>query len=260
MSSAARNTAGNMSDNTIGNYVKRSAAVSNLHEHRFGDQEHLFDAAADQLADCIEKAVATRGFAQLAFSGGKSPEALFRRLAKMVLPWSRLRLTLVDERFVPPDHPDSNERLIRATLLQGPAAAATLVPLYRAGESLDGAAACADHDLRQWPLPFDAVVLGMGEDGHTASWFPDAPELSALLREGNERRVQVAHPQIAPYPRLTLTRDAVLQSRCIQLLIPGAGKAAVYQRARAAAAPITELPVRAVLHQVAVPVHVYCTT
>ncbi len=257
--SAVLDRVGDGTDSAVENVSMEPRRVMNVQEHRFGDQEHLFDAAADQLAECIEKAVAARGFAQLAFSGGKSPEALFRRLSKMVLPWARIRVTLVDERFVPAEHADSNERLIRSTLLQGAAAAATLVPLYRAGESLDGAAACADHDLRQWPLPFDAVVLGMGEDGHTASWFPDAPELPSLLREGNDRRVQVAHPQAAPHARLTLTRDAVLQSRCIQLLIPGAGKAAVYQRARADAAPVFELPVRAVLHQRSVPVHVYCT-
>jgi 6-phosphogluconolactonase len=195
----------------------------------------------------------------LAVSGGKSPEALFQRLSAMLLPWRRVKITLVDERFVPPEHADSNERLVRAALLQGKAAQATWLPLYQAGVTIEDAATTADRQLREWSLPFDAVVLGMGDDGHTASWFPDALELLQLLQPENTSLVAVAHPQKAPHPRLTLTRNAVLNSRLIQLLIPGASKQPVYQRAKMDAEPITELPVRAVLHQQQVPVHVYRT-
>jgi len=230
-----------------------------LSEHCFSHPDALFDAAADQLAEQLENAIAQRGTALLAVSGGKSPEALFQRLSPMLLPWSRICITLVDERMVSPDHADSNERLVCATLLQGRAAAAIWLPLFQTGVTIQEAASAANRALREWPLPFDAVVLGMGDDGHTASWFPDADELPQLLSAESTDLVAVAHPKLAPYPRLTLTRTAVLQSRLIQLLIPGANKQTVYQRARQDASPLAELPVRAVLHQDRVPVHVYRT-
>ncbi|NQD37496.1 6-phosphogluconolactonase [Permianibacter sp. IMCC34836] len=232
---------------------------SMLSEHSFSHPDALFDAAAEQVAEQLERAIAQRGLAMLAVSGGKSPEALFLRLSAMLLPWRRIQITLVDERFVPPDHADSNERLVRETLLQGRAAQAHWLPLYQPGISIEAAAQMADEALQQWPLPFDAVVLGMGDDGHTASWFPDADELSSLLALDNTKRVAVSHPKKAPHARLTLTRAAVLNSRLIQLLIPGANKQPVFQRARQDAAPLVELPVRAVLHQDRVPVHVYRT-
>lgn len=230
-----------------------------LHEWVFSQAEALFDAAAEHLAEQIEHAVAQRGVAMVAVSGGKTPEVLFQRMAQMLLPWRRVHITLVDERFVPADHPDSNEGLLRRSLLQGRVKDAVFVPLFRAGMSLEEAAGSAAHDLQSWPLPFDAIVLGMGDDGHTASWFPDAPELPQLLAEENAELVGVAHPQRAPHARLSLTRTAVLNSRMIQLLIPGISKQAVYQRARAATEPVAELPVRAVLHQQKVPVQVYRT-
>ena len=228
-----------------------------LHEFTSGVNAALVDAAAEQIAEQIERAIAQRGEAFIAVSGGKSPEALFERLAGFLLPWRRVHITLVDERFVPPTHPDSNESLVRRCLLKGRAADAQFVPLYHAGVSIEKAAELAEQQLRQWSLPFDVVLLGMGDDGHTASWFPDAPELPALLDSQNNRLVAVAHPQRAPHPRLTLTRAAVLNSRLIQLLIPGDNKRPVFQQAKTEAEPLLALPVRAVLHQSKVPVHAY---
>lgn len=230
-----------------------------LREFVSADANGIYDAAAEQLAEVIESAVAQRGEALIAVSGGKSPEALFQRLANMLLPWSRVRVTLVDERAVPADHADSNARLVQASLLQGKAAKASWLPLFRSGLTLEQMIEQVQGELRQWSLPFDAVVLGMGDDGHTASWFPDAPELPTLLSADNFDLLGVAHPQKAPHARLTLTRHAVLNSRLIQLLIPGANKQPVYQRAKAQAEPMSEFPVRAVLHQNRVPVHVYRT-
>ncbi|MFN4289373.1 MAG: 6-phosphogluconolactonase [Permianibacter sp.] len=230
-----------------------------LREFVSADASGIYDAAAEQLAEVIESAVAQRGEALIAVSGGKSPEALFQRLSKLLLPWSRVRLTLVDERVVPLDHADSNARLVQTSLLQGNAAKATWLPLLRSGLTPEQMIEVVQDELRQWPLPFDAVVLGMGDDGHTASWFPDAPELGALLSPDNFALLGIAHPQTAPYTRLTLTRHAVLNSRLIQLLIPGASKQPVYLRAKQQPEPMVELPVRAVLHQSRVPVHVYRT-
>lgn len=230
-----------------------------LREFVSTDANGLYDAAAEQLAEVIESAVARRGEALIAVSGGKSPEALFQRLSNLLLPWSRVRVTLVDERAVPVEHTDSNARLVQANLLQGQAANAVWLPLFRPGLTPEQTIEVVQGELRRWPLPFDAVVLGMGEDGHTASWFPDAPEIGALLSPDNFSLLGVAHPQKAPHARLTLTRHAVLNSRLIQLLIPGASKQPVYQRAKLHAEPMAELPVRAVLHQNRVPVHVYRT-
>ncbi len=93
-----------------------------LHEFTSGVGAALVDAAAEQIAEQIERAIAQRGEAFIAVSGGKSPEALFERLSGFLLPWRRVHITLVDERFVPPEHPDSNENLVRRCLLKGRAA------------------------------------------------------------------------------------------------------------------------------------------
>ena len=129
---------------------------------------------------CSAKPSPRRGAGFLAVSGGTTPAAFFAELAGRPLDWERIVVTLVDERLVPPDSPRANQLLVRERLLVGPAAAARFVPLFEGG-SPEGAAARAEVALRGLPWPLDAAILGMGVDGHTASFFPDADNLDALL-------------------------------------------------------------------------------
>lgn len=223
--------------------------------------EHLFatgaQAAADiaaRIAAILSAAIAARGVASIALSGGRSPRPVLEALSRVALDWGKVVVTLVDERWVAPDSPDSNERLVRETLLQGDAAKARFVPMKNdAADAYAGQAAC-EADFAALPWPLDIVLLGMGDDGHTASLFPAGAELAEGL--ASKALTIAATPPAAPHQRMSLTAHAILQSRFIFLQIGGAGKKAIYDRALAGG-PVEELPIRLALLQDAVPVEVW---
>ena len=233
-----------------------SAVVSYATEHRFADSEALELALAQALAARLSEAIASRGHALLAVSGGRSPRPLFERLAAAPLDWSAITVTLVDERWLPPEHADSNARWLQETLLRGAAAAAHFVPLKNPAPTVEAGLATAEQAVRELALPFDVVLLGMGEDGHTASLFPAADGLAAALDAQGSALCAAIHPPAAPYPRLSLTVAALLQSRVLILPLAGSAKLETYARALGAGA-VEEMPVRAVLRQLRVPVEVW---
>jgi 6-phosphogluconolactonase len=220
---------------------------------RFASRADLDAALAAHLARRLEADLAREGRASLAVSGGGTPRDMFRRLARCELPWADVVLTLVDERCVPTDHPDSNERMLRETLLQGPAAAATLLSLAAGCDAGDARALPAlERELAAAPTLFSAVVLGMGGDGHTASWFPRAANLASLLDPTNPQRVATTEPVSAPHRRITLTLPAVLASREILLHITSEEKEAVLENAEQ-----QNHPVAAILRQDTTPVTIW---
>lgn len=227
---------------------------------------HNSDSAADlarQLATAIAQrlraAIQLRGHAALAVSGGKSPIALFEALRVLPLKWQYVTVMLVDERCVPHDHPDSNTGLVRRHLLQDAAAAATFTPFFDTlPETLDDAALnrlvdTANRRLTTQPWPMDMAVLGMGDDGHTASLFPGAPGLHEALH--SSARVAWVRPSNATHARLTLTLSALLAAHELALSISGASKLAVFQQARLGADET--LPVSLILTQHQTPVSVW---
>ncbi|EPR15899.1 6-phosphogluconolactonase [Sphingobium indicum IP26] len=223
--------------------------------------EHLFVdgalAAADmarRIAMILGDAIAQRGVAAIALSGGRSPRPVLEALSGAALDWDKVIVTLVDERWVAPDHADSNERLVRETLLQGKAAAARFVPMKNgAADAYAGQAEC-EAAFAALPWPLDIVLLGMGEDGHTASLFPGAAELAEGLSTG--ALTLAVTPPAAPHQRMSMSAAAILASRHIFLQIGGAAKKAVYDRALAGG-PVEELPVRVALCQHGVSVEVW---
>ena len=223
--------------------------------------EHLFVdgalAAADmarRIATLLGDAIAARGVATIALSGGRSPRPVLEALSAVALDWDKVIVTLVDERWVAPGHEDSNERLIRETLLKGNAAAARFVPMKNdAADAYAGQAAC-EQAFAALPWPLDIVVLGMGDDGHTASLFPQAKEVADGL--STSAHVLAVTPPAAPHQRMSLSARAILHSRHIFLQIGGAAKRAVYDRALAGGA-VEELPIRVALNQHAVSVEVW---
>ena len=227
-------------------------------ERQFADSGGLVQALADDLAAQLRIAIGSRGEALIAVSGGNSPKALFTKLAQHALPWERVTVTQVDERWLPITHADSNARLISDHLLQGPAAAAQFVPMKNeAGDPRDGQPTC-EARLRSLPLPFDVVLLGMGDDGHTASWFPHAPELAEALRTDGALCIATgapAPPQ-ATYPRMSLTLAGVSAARRRVLLLQGRGKLDVLREAQQAG-PVEAMPIRAVLRQAAPPLEIW---
>jgi 6-phosphogluconolactonase len=215
---------------------------------------------AQHVAEALQQALEHRGHALLAVSGGKSPIALFERLRQSPLNWSAVTVVLVDERCVPHTHPDSNTALVRQHLLQGPAAAATFVPFFEdlpEGELSDAAltalAQAAQQRLAALPWPLDVGILGMGEDGHTASLFPHAPGLAQAL--SSPERVAWVRPSTAPHARLTLTLHALRSARELHPSIAGETKRAVLARAQAGI--VADHPVSYVLQAGGAPVQVW---
>jgi 6-phosphogluconolactonase len=222
---------------------------------KFADIEVLSRALADQIAASLKTAIAARGLASLVVSGGKSPIKLFEMLRTQELDWSRVCIALADERWVDPSDPASNEKLVRDVLLQGSAAAARFLGLKNGAPTPDMGAVSAWETFARVPRPFDAVVLGMGDDGHTASLFPGSPNLlSALNPDAVPGCVGMRAP-VAPQPRLSLNLSALLDARRIVLLITGDAKWRTYLAA-GAEGPVQDMPVRAVLRQTRTPVEV----
>ncbi|MCP3135788.1 6-phosphogluconolactonase [Pyxidicoccus xibeiensis] len=188
--------------------------------------ESLAREAAAWLARGLQDALAARPRASLALSGGGTPGPAYRALAEVKLPWERVDLFFVDERFVPPDHADSNYRMVEDTLL-GPLRLPSSQVFRMEGEREDRDAAARDYEKKLPPV-LDVVLLGMGEDGHTASLFPGHPAL-----EERERRVlAVVGPKPPPW-RMTLTLPVLLSARAVLNLVAGAGKRDTVRRAMA---------------------------
>jgi 6-phosphogluconolactonase len=169
---------------------------------------------------------------------------MFAALAEADLPWDKVWITLVDERWVEPTHADSNERLVRENLLQGRARAANFIGLKVAGATATGSLRDAIVQLDHVPPPLSCVILGMGSDGHTASWFPRASNLADLLDPNNSSPLAACEPVTAPHERITLTLPVVLGASEIILHITGDEKRAVLQRAAR-----EQLPVAAITEQ-----------
>ena len=223
---------------------------------QFVNTDALNDAFAAQLVTILEQAITERGAAYLVVSGGRTPQALFAKLADTPLAWDKVTVLLADDRYLPPDAEHSNERLVRNTLLQRHAASARFISLY--APAADAYTAVAEIKARVASLPtFDAVILGMGEDGHTASLFPCSKEIQAGLATDAPVALAVT-PSTAPYQRLSLSKTRLLNSAVIYLHLVGPKKLTVLEQAMAGQDPL-QMPVRAFLQQQQVPVHVMFT-
>jgi 6-phosphogluconolactonase len=191
----------------------------------FPDLPTLVATAADLVSDRILQAVATKGRCSIALAGGSTPKPLYETLAGRDLPWDKLWIFWGDERYVSPDHPDSNQRMARlAWLNQVPIPADQIFPLET--EDPEPAAAALLHEAKlrsvfQSASPaiplFDIILLGLGDDGHTASLFPHTPALNV-----DNRLITVGEK--SGQPRLTFTYPLINQAACVLFLVAGASK------------------------------------
>ncbi|GFM68363.1 6-phosphogluconolactonase [Pseudomonas cichorii] len=212
----------------------------------FDNPQQLAGALAGNVAERLNAAIAANGVATLVVSGGRSPVAFFQSLAEKPVDWSRVVISLADERWVPVEHADSNAGLLQRHLLQGPVAEAKFIGLYTPAESLEEAALAADEILAQLPA-IDVLILGMGDDGHTASLFPGSPNLEQALNLDDERRCLPMLAPSVPHQRLTLTRRLLASARHPILSVSGQAKLDTLRTALAGD-DIAQLPVRAFLN------------
>jgi 6-phosphogluconolactonase len=210
------------------------AAPGRIRLREFVNSEQLAGALADAVSDALRARLARSDAAALAVSGGTTPVKFFQALSTRQLDWSRVMVTLVDDRCVPETSERSNARLVRTQLLQNAAARATFFPLVGAAESA----------IAALPLPFAAVVLGMGLDGHTASFFPGGDHLAAAL--ASHHLLETISAPGAVESRVTLTLAPLLGADFLALHIEGAAKLKALEAAMQPGSA-EAMPVRAVL-------------
>lgn len=229
-----------------------------LQWHEFASKDELDLNLAHYIAAQLQQAIAERGTASLAVSGGRTPAGMFKALRTSNIEWSKVNITLVDERWVPNDHADSNERLTRENLLQDGAAAANFISMVNDAATPHAGLAGIEARLSVIKTPIDILILGMGDDGHTASLFPNAAELEDACV--STQLVAAVTPPVAPHQRITLTLPTIVQARNVLVHITGTGKKELLNTAMQEQKAITELyPIRRVLDQVKSTAQVYWT-
>ncbi|KTD26921.1 6-phosphogluconolactonase [Legionella israelensis] len=221
--------------------------------HRFLDTKALNQHFVRELTRILQKAIAARGKAFLVVSGGKTPVGLFQMLSKTnEIDWKKVTVTLADERWVDPAQEDSNENLVKKHLLQNQAECAQFVSLFSSENSIAEGINIINERLQSLPV-FDIVILGMGEDGHTASLFPCSEEIHKALAE--QKPATVITPKTASYRRISLTPSRLLNSRHVFLHLVGESKLEVLNQAMSGD-EVLQMPVRTFLHHPTVDVQV----
>ncbi len=224
--------------------------------HTFPDRKSLIIDLADLIGKLLTAGISENSRASLAVSGGSTPVELFEALSDFDIAWHKVVITLVDERWVEPVENDSNEHLVRTHLLKNRAAAATFIGMKNSAATAGAGEAECEQQLQNVPRPFDVLILGMGNDGHTASLFPGAEKLAIATDMKSARTCMAVAPLTAPHERMTLTLPAILDSRRIFLHITGQNKKDVLQQAQEDG-PGEEMPIRFILRQQTTPVSVY---
>lgn len=224
--------------------------------HSYETREALAEALALSVASVLAGGIAERGSATLVVSGGSTPKLFFKKLTECDIEWANVTILLVDERIVPPTHDRANAKLIADYLLQGKSAAAHFLAYTTDGSNAVDCAEKSDQRLAPSLNHIDVAVLGMGTDGHTASFFPNGDHLEAALNISGSRHVLSMQAEGAGEPRLTLTMPVILASRFVALHIEGQEKADVLKTALGLDNDL-EMPIARVVKRAPEPVKVF---
>jgi 6-phosphogluconolactonase len=223
-------------------------------EYFFDTRDEASMAAAKRISAALTRRLDTQSEASLVVSGGTSPTKCLAELSRSDVDWQRVYVLLSDERWVSAEDEDSNEKLVRETLLQDRATEARLLPVYDRNTDIADRCEALDEEIRRLPTPFACSLLGMGEDGHFASLFPGADNLEQGLDVDGPRLCMPVVTAASPHPRVSLTLAALSRSDQVVLLIFGAAKREIYERATSSG---NTYPVSRLLLQKRAPVHVY---
>ncbi|RCL03591.1 MAG: 6-phosphogluconolactonase [Candidatus Tokpelaia sp. JSC161] len=228
----------------------------NFQHNHFLNPDRLALALADRVSRELTHAVNERGRAVIAVSGGSTPKRFFYYLSQKDLLWEKIIITLVDERFVPLRSDRSNENLVRRCLLQDCASKAGFVGLYCQEKTAERAACFAEAKINKLHRPFDVVVLGMGLDGHTASFFPQGDRLKLAIDSKSRLLVIPMYAEGLDEPRLTLTLPILVNAGFIALHIEGKEKLVIFDKALRNGLD-TDMPIRAILSYAKSPLQVF---
>ncbi|MGA0531817.1 6-phosphogluconolactonase [Hansschlegelia sp. KR7-227] len=221
----------------------------------FADRQILAEALAREVADALRTEIADGGAATLAVSGGNTPKLFFHELSRQELDWESVTITLVDERWVPDTEERSNAKLVIENLLWNEAARATFVPLVTDAGSPEGGLPEVQERVADLPGPLTVAVLGLGGDGHTASFFPGGDRLEDAIDPTGKALALPMRAPAAIEPRITLTLPVIVAAKVLVLHIEGADKKDVLDRALAGDDAL-EMPIRAVIAHAPAPLNV----
>lgn len=232
-----------------------------LKEFFFEQKQHLLVTLVAECQDVLSEAISKHGSATLLVSGGTTPAPLYEALSKSDLNWKKIRVALIDERWVDESNSASNEALIKRSLMINNAKNVEFIGMKNAANSAAQGQPETEERYGKLPKPFSLAILGMGNDGHTASLFPAAKGLSEALNLDNSNvtaaisanQSEVTGPNTE---RMTMTLPALLKTERLIVLFTGEDKLAVFNAAQKPG-PIEDMPIRGLLHQEQVPVELY---
>ncbi len=176
------------------------------------------------IGEILTEAIRKKGRASMAVSGGSTPIRLFKEFSLLSIDWTKIDLTLADDRWVDAKNTDSNELLVRTHLIKNKAAQVNFISLKNDAKTAKEGQIYSEKMLRKVTLPFDVIVLGMGSDGHTASLFPCSDELPEAMNLSNSNYLISTSPKTVPYERISLTARVILDSKNIFLHLNGSSK------------------------------------
>ena len=229
--------------------------MSKISEHKFTNREELIIDLKDNVIDALGRGLNDKGEASMLLSGGTTPGALYHAMSQSELDWEKAWFAPTDERWVEPDHKDSNEKLIRDTLIQNKAAGANYIRLKSSPDNPRDGQSETEQFIMRLPQPFDVVLLGMGEDGHTASLFPNLSDTDFAIDEECDAKCAPISRGNGEVDRMTMTLNCLLNAKKIILYFYGEKKLAVFEEAKKI--KTSSLPVSYLLHQNKTPVELY---
>jgi len=225
----------------------------------FSSRTQLDAALAENVSQILQSAIAARGKASIAVSGGSTPKGFFKVLSNKAIDWQKVTITLADERWVDMNDDASNTRLVHENLLQNNAAAAKFFHLKQGEHLCDETLADLNLAANNTLLPLDVLILGMGEDGHTASLFPCSDQIEQALDKSNKSALMKVEPKTAPHQRITFSFATLKQSKNTFLHVCGTSKKQVLDKALAAT-NIFDMPIRAFLQDKNIDTQVFWAT
>lgn len=207
------------------------AVQRRLHWHPSADAASLAKTLSGRLQAIARAAINARGSASIGLAGGSTPMAAYADFANADMPWSKLKLALIDERFVPLSDSQSNEANIVTAFTGVKDQLGAWQGLYRNSDDIAACAQAADEAMQRFGLPLDITVVGMGGDGHIASLFAESPDYANAMQQDNPRAiVPIRFADESKIERLSMSLPALLQTRHVLICITGDDKRDVLQR------------------------------
>jgi len=212
--------------------MEEAGTMSAVNFHAFDDANELTSKLSDKICKLLTNAIEKNGKASLVVSGGNTPKKLFTKLGLCDIAWDKVVISLCDERWIDNESDDSNEKLVRTYLLKNYAKKANFVGMFQQDTNLEDAKIIYEKIAKDKLSPIDVIILGMGDDGHTASLFPNNEKFTEAFSLKNRDFTLVVRQKDVKFHRLGLTRAAILNAKHIFLHFEGKKKFDIYNAAK----------------------------